>query len=282
MERKRFLTPEGFALILVFIVFTFVLTSSFHARWPDATSLILGDNVGVVPVLVAMGTLVAIAISANNSIKALQQSRLAEAATRFQKGAEMLNSDNPAVKYAGFVLLRAVTKQFPLEYTLPVAKIFIHYVETSSERLIEVARSVTRQQDRPPTDPNIYAALTAIGELNDEANLLGIRQETDRTVVNRIYFCDSTVANIKFTNIDFTSGYISGTMFFNCSFFDTRLRFDSSPGVIFHRCEFYDTNINADGVHFQRRKENVHFSVTNVCRNSKINDIPIEEFSNLD
>lgn len=99
-----------------------MLTTSIFGRWPDARQMLLGD-IGVLPFSVAVFTVLFLAMNANTSRQALkrteealEQSRKAEVATRYQKGMEMLASGEMSTRIGGLYLLRDVVVAAPTSY----------------------------------------------------------------------------------------------------------------------------------------------------------------------
>ena len=128
---------------LLSAIATAMVVSALTARWPDIATLLLG-NIGVLPFVVAIATLVFLGLnsrytarSLDNTRLTLEHSRNAELGSRFQKGLELLQSTNGATRIGGIAVLRDVAAQAPMLYWETVSTVLVSFVETGTRSLYD-------------------------------------------------------------------------------------------------------------------------------------------------
>lgn len=76
----------------------------------------LFGNAGILPFAATIVTIGLLAVGAAHALRTLDHTRRAEAATRFQKGAEMLGSDSLTTRIAGIYVISDVARDWPELY----------------------------------------------------------------------------------------------------------------------------------------------------------------------
>lgn len=158
----------GIALLLVI----------FLVPWPGTRELWIGSSSVVeaisqvfTPVGILTGVL-ALYLNGRASDETLRQSQQAEAAVRFQKACEMLNSSEVSISMAGTALLKTLALQYPTEYwpsTLRVLEAFSSSCNSPIKNRYwenEEIFSLDDLDDLPISDKRADAAFEAIGALH--------------------------------------------------------------------------------------------------------------------
>ncbi len=168
---------QGVLAALVSAVVTAMVVSAMVGRWPDTPTLLLG-NVGILPFLVAVATVIFLGINSRvaarglaNTQATLEQSRRAELATRFQKGLELLQSAHIATRVGGVVVLRDVAVAAPDQYWPAVQEVMINLIESGSASIAdEIKKQAPLAQNfrmralpGPVTGRDVAQALDTIG-----------------------------------------------------------------------------------------------------------------------
>jgi hypothetical protein len=242
-----------------------MVMTAFLGRWPNTTSLLLGD-VGILPLVAAIMTVVFLAInsrqtarSLDNTRQTLAQSQAAELANRFQKGLELLESEHIATKIGGIAVLRDVATQAPGLYWPPIVEVLVALVESSTKSLhdahseaMELAFDDDEGREAPSygsTEKDALKALEVLG-LKDgalrkaiERSGSGMSIELRDVALIGIALRDLDLRNLRFENViaqnlTLERSNLDGAMFDmhtiglwinECSARRTRLRLGRTP-----------------------------------------------------
>lgn len=271
----------GVAIVVGFVLLYLIF--AFEPRGSVGEVFWLGQG-GMAGFVLGAGTLIGAFLAAAATLQANQNSKQAEAATRFQKGSEMIAAENPATRFAGGVLLRTVAEEYPNSYLMPVVSVLQHYIEHSSGKLVAAAEKAKQRRDWPNIDLPAQNALVTIGSLYDMGARMGLPQQTrnPKCIVNQIYIVDLNTSISEFRNINATNGLIGSASFYNCKFENLELNCEVVETLYFVDCEFKDVIFNLRSHPGQKRlsKDDGRVIIQGTTKGERatINDVPVVDW----
>lgn len=258
--------------VALFIIFTF--------DPQDRTMFWLGEG-GVVGALVGGGTLIGVYLAGAAAIEANRHNKLAEAATRFQKGAELISSTSSASRFAGGALLRAVAEEYDAAYLAPVVHVLQHYIEDSSDKLIETVKAAGTRGEWPSVDMAAQNALITLGPLFGKGRAMNLPQmKSDKCIINRFYLADINTMKSTYKNIHIAHGFFSKAKFRHCTFENVTIEAQLIDEILFEKCEFRDVTLSfwtRNGT-LMKGDGRIAFSETVIAERSSINGVAISDW----
>jgi hypothetical protein len=181
-------------------------------------------------------------------IDSVNLARIAEIATRFQKGAEMLASEQEFTQIAGVAVLKTVADEDPETYYVPSVETLLGMLK-AEKNIVENSGGIDNDLHR--LDSAQLAAFEAIGSIRLKTER---KQETD-SLRRKLQIHRKAIGSSLITDGDFGDFF-----FFGCSFqitFErcdfTRARFYNSrragfsqPQINFRGCQLADVWLEAD------------------------------------
>lgn len=255
-----------------------MVAASAFSRWPDAQVALLGD-IGWLPFLVAISTLVFLAINSRiaqknleNTGASLLQAQRAEVATRFQKGLELLESSVVATRVGGIAVLRDVAVQAPEQYWHTVTTVLVHLIQhstrdgynsiTSAERAPDHALQNVEPPHQTETGADVSSAMEVLG-LKD----VRLRDAVSRAnVVETVYLDRIAFTHVTLADLDLRHVRILHSAFQRCSFVSCDLSgcvIDIlNVGVLFRGCNMKGVMLSAQTSFWEDSMRFLHCDLT--------------------
>lgn len=241
-----------------------MLASSLYQRWPDAQTALLG-NVGWLPFLVAVSTLIFLGLNSRiahqgleNTQNSLRHAQRAELGTRYQKGLELLESNNIATRVGGIAVLRDVALAAPGQYWRSVSDVLINLIEAASEGLADkmdtAIKNATEDEEsarHPPsfsqTPRDVVMALEVLGLKDRELrDTLHEGKHIRHLSLRRIALSKVRFYGLDMRHIHISEAYFSAAEFYTSDFRRANVSF-TTMGATFELCTFDDAKVSLTG-----------------------------------
>jgi uncharacterized protein YjbI with pentapeptide repeats len=213
---------------------------------------------------------------------------MAEVATRFQKGAELLANSDPAVAISGIAIMRQVAEDAPTRYAVPVAQVLNNFIigkDAVGKRNARVNLSRPSLSSMPlgPSsliEAQAFIALARIGSaITAEADRHLVRYE-GRTLIESAFLSNTIFYGTPARNCHFSNLILGNVTFRGWDFTGSELHIFVRPTIFFEGCTFENTRIHIENPSAPAQSM-VQFIDPARMTNSFINGVPIADWITL-
>ncbi len=189
--------------------------------------------------------------------QAAAHGRMAEVATRFQKGIELLAAPDPTVHLGAIYILRDVANDSPDLYRQTVVQTLVGYARNRSKeraKLIPIAKDQYDVDDEAdpiwaeafkPTEPEVIEAFTIAGQQRALLDARG-RKATEVDMTGLVLI-GRQIEGAHFGGCDFGGVHISDMHFLACTLDHAVFKFSSRESVEFMGCSLHSAHFERIG-----------------------------------
>lgn len=217
----------------------------------------LFGSTGYLPFFLSVVTATLLTVGAWHAARTFQHSRRAEAATRFQKGAEMLGNDSTSTKIAGLYVLRDLARDWPSLYLATVLNTVVSFIAQNDRAYKDTLAFFGGAGGTPipkRTDRSTVRALAVLAEMNPGP--AGSWPERANTQEGRLLVQELSVNHVQrtgenYSGVDFRHTFIGKVYFIKCDLIGSAMSAHIFDELVFTRCdlagarlEFYDIQLD--------------------------------------
>jgi hypothetical protein len=227
--------------LVVGVIFSIQITPN------DALETLIGTD-GYLPFVVSVSTLLLLVLGAWYTARTFEHSQKAEVASRFQKGAEMLGSEQPTTRIAGLYVLRDIVLDWREQYLATVLNTVTSLISQNDHG----PKRATRFFGGPGTalplrsDSSTLRALALIAELNPGAKRWPERSARNdgRFLVQEMFAAQLQRTGENYSGIEFRHCFFGEFWLIECDLSDSIMTGQIHDRLVLRNCNLRGTRFS--------------------------------------